>query len=346
MPCYKPRQGFRSNSINPKTGKAKIVFQPGQGNTAQPITVPCGYCVGCQADYARQWAIRILHEAQMHKQNCFITLTYNDENLPEDWSLSKRDWQLFVKKLRDRIKPIKVRFYACGEYGEIPDPASTRLKGRPHYHAIIFGYDFVNQESLRKKTVKKYKKSSNGDGFIYQSDLLDIIWGKGFATVAPVTPGTANYTAQYCTKKVKGYKKREVEDRYCPALSLERGQPVYAQLSHYQWLDEQTGEIYDLEPEFSLMSRMPGIGRSWLDKYQASTDKDFLTNNGDTYPIPTYYDKVRAAQDPEFMEIILAKRRKAHEKLRQQGEHTQRRLDDKNFIREKRANLTKKRDID
>lgn len=64
------------------------------------LTLPCGQCIGCKLEHSRQWAMRCIHEAQLHSNNCFITLTYAPENLPPDGGLIKRDFQLFMKRLR------------------------------------------------------------------------------------------------------------------------------------------------------------------------------------------------------------------------------------------------------
>ena len=92
MPCYHPISGYRSRHLN-KSGKRSIVFDKKNGYIDMPITVKCGQCIGCRLEYSRQWAIRCLHEAQLHEDNCFITLTYDDENLPHNGSLTKPHFQ-------------------------------------------------------------------------------------------------------------------------------------------------------------------------------------------------------------------------------------------------------------
>lgn len=64
------------------------------------LELPCGQCIGCRLERSRQWAMRCVHEASMHDNNCFITLTYNPENLPPDGGLIKSDFQKFMKRLR------------------------------------------------------------------------------------------------------------------------------------------------------------------------------------------------------------------------------------------------------
>src|SRR4051812_44423311 len=107
MPCYHQLDAWYGPT-NP-SGKRSIVFNPGASVTGvNSLKINCGQCLGCRLDYSLKWATRCLHESQMHKQNCFITLTYNNLNLPKMGSLIERDFQLFMKRFRKEIKcPIK-----------------------------------------------------------------------------------------------------------------------------------------------------------------------------------------------------------------------------------------------
>ena len=116
MPCYSPIKGYRSKVLSPN-GKRTIVFKPNLGFVDLPVLVPCGQCCGCRLERSRQWAIRCTHEASLHENNCFITLTFNDDNLPSDKSLDVRHFQLFMKRLRKQFGS-NIRYYHCGEYGE------------------------------------------------------------------------------------------------------------------------------------------------------------------------------------------------------------------------------------
>ena len=85
MPCYHPISAF-------KTASGEVVFQElARYGNSTPIKIPCGQCIGCKLERSRQWGVRCMHEAQMHKQNCFITLTYNEENTPERGNLNYSD---------------------------------------------------------------------------------------------------------------------------------------------------------------------------------------------------------------------------------------------------------------
>ena len=122
MPCYHPIPGYRAKSTNP-SGKRSIVFNLSEGFKNFAVSVPCGRCIGCRLERARQWSIRCIHEASLYEANCFVTLTYDDDNLPLDGSLRPRDMVLFLKRLRKRFGP-GIRFFQCGEYG---DKSSGRI---------------------------------------------------------------------------------------------------------------------------------------------------------------------------------------------------------------------------
>lgn len=95
------------------------------------IAFGCGQCLPCRLNRRRVWTARLMLEHRLHERSCFVTLTYNKEHVPDDGSLRPRDCQLFLKRLRARVYPIKVRYFLVGEYGE--------RTFRPHYHALLFG---------------------------------------------------------------------------------------------------------------------------------------------------------------------------------------------------------------
>lgn len=180
MACNGPLKGWTRRS-----GGFTMKFS--EGFYDKPMDVPCGQCMGCKLDKSRDWAARILHESQMHDRSSFVTLTYNPENYPPEGSINKRDLQLFFKKFRKAISPKKIRYFACGEYGAIPEE-------RPHYHLIIFNYWPEDPEIYTKTEF----------GTLYTSKWLEEIWGKGFTTIGEVNFETAAYTSRYVTKKLNG----------------------------------------------------------------------------------------------------------------------------------------------
>lgn len=179
---------YKSWYPNPATGKTPLRGLVNGGNVRQPVPVPCSKCWGCRLERSRQWAIRCMHEAQMHENNCFITLTYSEENLTygnEKPTLYPRDLQLFFKRLRKRLGA-SIRYFSCGEYGE--------KKGRPHYHVCLFGYDFPDKKPVPSRTENQY----------YSSQLLAELWPHGGNVIGELNFETAAYTARYIMKKKLG----------------------------------------------------------------------------------------------------------------------------------------------
>lgn len=220
------------------------------------------------------WALRCVHEAKFHEQNCFVTLTYDPEHLPLDGSIQVTHFQNFMKELRASVAPKKIRFFGCGEYGEKIDPDYETKLGRPHYHILLFGHDFDDSELYYQ-----------GDYNLYTSQKLSKIWRKGHATVGALTKETAAYTARYCTKKISGEMAEE----------------------HYRRINRQTGEVNQLIPEFLLMSRRPGIARDWFEKYRKDTRKGFVTQDGKIFGVPKYYQKLMTELEEE---TLIQNRRK------------------------------------
>nr|WAE43510.1 MAG: replication initiator protein [Microviridae sp.] len=147
--------------------------------------VPCGKCTACRISRTREWSLRILHELSYWDNSCFVTLTYDNEHLPDQ--LVKKDLQDFFKRLR---KSKNIKYFACGEYGD--------QFGRPHYHAIIFGLS-INDDCVH------LIKTVNGKNY-YSIDS----WYKGYVDIGGVTYNSARYVAGYIQKKYSGKLAKEV----------------------------------------------------------------------------------------------------------------------------------------
>ena len=256
------------------------------------IKLPCGRCIGCRLAKAKEWAVRIMKEAQTSSTACFITLTfdeeklfdwfYNVEKLGEKkarekakqllWTLDVKTFQKFMKRLRKDIAPLKVRFFHCGEYGS--------LKGRPHHHAIIFGYDFPDKEKI------SYKKLKGKIIEYYVSPQLSQLWKFGYHIISDVTEESAGYCARYVTKKVNG----DLSDLYYNGR----------------------------KKEYITMSRNHGIGYDWFVQF-GHTDcypQDFLLTSKQ-YKIkpPRYFDKLYDLDNPEAFSIIKKNRESISRKM-------------------------------
>lgn len=242
------------------------------------LQLPCGQCINCRLTRSAHWAVRCVHEASLHEDNCFITLTYNPENLPPDCGLVKSDFQKFIKRLRKYLKGRKIKYFQCGEYGD--------RNNRPHYHAIIFNYNFDDWVYLFD--------SPSGEP-IYSSPTLEKIWGLGFVTIGTVTFESASYVARYCLKKINGKKADEID----PATGLK----------HYERINSHTGEISEVWPEYCTMSRGGrsgrGIAHDWISKYTSDFyPKDFTTIRGRRVSPPAYYDRYLKSIDPFMYDDI------------------------------------------
>ncbi|AXL15286.1 replication initiator protein [Microviridae sp.] len=234
------------------------------------MSVRCGQCIGCRLNHAREWAVRMTHESQMHPTNCTLTLTYDDEHLPRNGSLNPDDHRDFIKRLRKRTDR-RIRYYHCGEYGE-------RTK-RPHYHTVLFGYDFPD---------KRFVENSPSGHPLYRSPTLDRAWGNGRALIGSLSFESAQYVAKYATKAIN--------------VSKASSQEAHRQFERrYERVDPDTGEVVQVRPEYVTMSRKPGIGKDWLMKYLSDVyPSDFVVLDGKKHPVPRYYDRVLEEIAPEL----------------------------------------------
>lgn len=262
MPCYHPQQALAR-----KGGGATM--SASQAWVDRPrVTIRCGQCIGCRMDKAQEWSTRIYHEAQLHEENSFITLTYSDDYMPLLGTLVPRDLQLFFKRLRKAKGP--VRFFACGEYGE-----QTQ---RPHYHAILFGQAFTSDRKL-------WRRSATGHP-LWRSELLEKLWPFGHSEIGSVTQESAGYVARYCLKKVSAS-----SDHYEKA---------------YQRVVPETGEVRLVHPEFARMSNRPGVGLAWFKQFGGDAfPHDFVVVDGSKRPVPSYYfRKLKEERNAEGLNIV------------------------------------------
>ena len=252
-----------------KSGKRPIVFKREQAIKTAPVEVPCGQCIGCRLERSREWAVRCVHEASLHTDNCFLTLTYNDDKLPSDGSLNKEHFPAFMKRLRARLEGLKIRYFHCGEYGE--------ENHRPHYHACLFGFAFPDR--VHYSTERGVR--------LYYSPMLEETWGHGFCSVGELTFESAAYVARYVLKKVNGPKAYD----------------------HYLSVNATTGVISEIQPEYTTMSRRPGIAHGWYSKFASDIyPDDFVVVRGAKSGVPRFYDKRFEIDDPgEYLRIKNAR---------------------------------------
>lgn len=287
MPCYKPLTAYRCFN-------GSVVFDElRRYDTVKTLSLPCGKCAGCRLERSREWAMRCMHEASMYEENCYVTLTYNDANLSDNWSLDYRDFQLFMRRLRAREVGREIRFYMAGEYGEVCKVCRKSVEfckcasfvkdlGRPHFHACLFNYDFPD---------KVYDRKSPSGEKLYRSGILEDLWPVGYSSVGAVTFDSAAYVARYIMKKIVGDESAK----------------------HYEFVDQVSGEVVSRRPEFNKMSLKPGIGARWLDKYEHDVfPSGRVVVRGFEGMSPRYYDKRWRQKHPlEFEQLEYEREREA-----------------------------------
>lgn len=311
MPCYHPLLGYRDNYALTSSGKKKVRIDSrydadriAEFKSDNPhldvFPVPCGNCIGCRLEYSRQWAIRCMLESKNYEFNYFLTLTYDNMNVPistyqevmcdestgevlnivdlDSLTLAPDHLTKFMKDLRRyyeyHFNHYGIRFFACGEYGD--------RTGRPHYHILIFNLPIFDLELL--------KKSSSGFN-LYYSPTLSQIWDKGHLLIGDVTFQSCAYVARYVVKKHKGMDAHLYSDRSQVA-------------------------------PFVRMSRRPGIASEDYfqngDKYY-KYDELFITDGkGDVLKLkpPKYFDRLYSEEYPEEFELLKSKRKESAENFK------------------------------
>lgn len=291
-----------------QTGKPEYIDTSRYKVLTEWIEIPCGKCESCRMNYARQWADRCMLEAQQHEENCFITLTYDDDHLPYNFftddngviegvspTLVKRHVQLFIKQLRNYINrnvdDRHIKYFVAGEYGE--------KNHRPHYHLLLFGW--------KPNDLLPYKQNFQGD-WLYISPTLNMLWKandyvynnvkltdgvpeflgnyddegncqpvkedglpRGFVTVGDCNWNTCAYTARYILKK--------------------------------QYGDNTDSDRYNFLPEYTSMSLRPAIGREFFDENNSKifdyTHFSIATPDGGKQIFPSrYYERLFEEFDP------------------------------------------------
>lgn len=257
------------------------------------IKIPCGHCRACRASKCRAWADRMILELDHSEKAIFLTLTYNDDNVPTRvdmktgelvHTLCKRDFQLFMKRLRKAFPNAELRYYMCGEYG--------KRTNRPHGHYILYGlglddlvfdrdYEFTDgngETQVFTYNARLFPRGRNELGYVYYSSnfLEEKVWQNGFCWITDVSYKACAYVARYVKKKDYG----NVKDFDNPLR----------------------------EPEFSLMSRRPGIGMYYPIQHPECTDfsKIYFSDGVSLQDVPlpaAFLEKLKETNPLRYVEI-------------------------------------------
>lgn len=298
--CAKPTAMYLLvGKTNPKTGKSVILNRmPANGIPYEVIDRPCGKCSGCRIKKRMDLAIRLEHESQFHDHSWFVTVTYDDEHVPYAGSLVADHISKFIRSLRKKIKPTKCRFFAIGEYGE------NTL--RPHYHFILFGPDFPDRElqyeaPIKGRSVSEISRMLGSAGIKYfRSPLLESVWKKGLVQITRTSPATMQYVAKYHVLTVDG---EAAETWYTQKLP--------------------NGETVKVEKPQSRMSRNPGIGRKWIEKYWTDVypEGTMVDGKGAQFAAPPYYDSWLEKYHPDVYQELKERRKNAFTLERELSKH-------------------------
>jgi len=271
----------------------------------------------CKIRRSQDWTTRAIHESTLHNTNSFITLTFSEDGLAlrelqrntHPYDLDVADWQLFAKRLRKELHKHnlgKFRFFQVGEYGD---------EGlRPHYHALIFGQDFRETETERWKDDLGHP--------VWTSRIVEKCWPYGFHEIKEMAPEAIAYVCRYVQKKLYGQRKTQALAR----------------------IDCATGEEITVREELATMSRRPGIGHSWFEKYGSDAfPDDFIVIQGKKLPVPKYYFKQLEKQNEEQALAIR------DERLKSAAGRAKHNTPERRLVREKvtkgKAQLAKRRKL-
>lgn len=255
---------------------------------------PCNDCEPCRINRRRVWVNRLLLERMNHSEACFVTLTYGPKSIPPDGTLVPDHMSSFLKLLRSRISPRKLRFYGCGEYGDLSE--------RPHYHLILFGVGMMEDQSVAA------------------------CWSKGFVKVGEATPESMQYVAGYVVKKLLKRGDPNLGGRYpeFSRMSLKPGIGAFA-VKHisYELTDTDAGiqevsEIGSVPNVLSHGRRKYPIGRYLKERIEDA----YTQSTGEIIkkPAETPFRVLRMSQGERDLETIR------HLKRPQRSEEESRRI--------------------
>lgn len=255
--------------VDREGGQPRIGYHAGE--SGDKLELPCGRCIGCRQDRARAWSIRVMHESQLYDSNLFVTLTYAPEKLPASLSLEYPHFQKFMRRLRKELVGVGVAPNGRRPIRFFVSGEYGAQYGRPHFHAILFNARFPDQE-----------RWTNGS---YRSSMAERLWSFGSVHIGEVTPASSCYVAGYTLSKVYG---AAGDDHYEDVVNVE------------------TGEVSRRRAEFCVMSRRPGIGAWWYQRFGSDLfPLDQAIMAGKAYKVPRYYwEKFRADADPFVVEQL------------------------------------------
>ena len=277
------------------TGQPKFHLKhnyPGYKN----LWLPCSKCIACLTQRSLTRAVQIYAELSVNQENAwFVTFTYDDDHLPENYSVDKTHLQLFWKRLRKKFPNLKIRYEQNSEYGT--------QTSRPHYHAAIFGLPITDLEIYSTSNYGITRNTQGINSLIgstpqpetqansqYNSEIITDLWGLGSVLIIPLTMASCLYIAQHTDKKIGGV----IPNHELIVINPTTG----------EYIDER-------EPEAASRSCKPYIGAKWFEKYGMTDlypDDFFLTPSGQKTRIPKAFDRELEKANPELYKQVKEQR--------------------------------------
>lgn len=248
--------------------------------------VPCGHCLSCFRMRRLNWVLRMEKELEVATSCYFVTCTYADEHLPRTASglptLSVRDHQLFMKRLRKVSLNTNLRFFMCGEYGSNFD--------RPHFHYVFFNlcHDYMTGAVLVQT-----------DPDVYRSSQLEDVWQKGHVQIGPINPGGMSYVAKYCQWREEGDISLYDVEQVKPFCIMSRRPAIGANYLDKDWR----------QPFMYREGHLVPVPRYYRDKMQLDKDYSFLYERPEAIKL-----SMREFKDKMFYEKLYFNDQKSRKK--------------------------------
>lgn len=226
----------------------------------------CGQCMPCRVNKRRIWSHRIMLEGKLWPFNTMATLTYEDEKVPrlEDGRgiLNLKHIQDWLKRIRKAYEPSRLRYFACGEYGE--------QTWRPHYHVMLFNYPNCVYGQSRYSNITR--------NCCPACDLVRDTWTFGNVMLCELNDSTSSYIAGYVTKKMthpddprlKGLVPEFARMSLKPGIGADFMHEVASTLMEFN-LDEK---LVDVPSTLRHANRVMPLGRYLTRKLRTYVGKD------------------------------------------------------------------------
>lgn len=263
------------------------------------ILCPCGKCLACRINKRREWTVRLMQEEIYSSSSLFVTLTYDEDNVPFDdngnMSVCKQDVQLYLKRLRKKYGE-GIRYMINSEYGEL---------GRPHYHGIFFNLPKDLIMSDAKKIVRKLRGRVS---ISYHSLAFQSVWGKGNVEFSDATKERCGYTAKYFVSR------KDVDELLTPNFSLSsrggRGSSGFGGIGSRYANDiaEKVRHLHTnimFHPSTGLPVTIPRLYKQYIytDEERAALTREFIDNFDVSNDVLQMYENRKLVEENQLRAI-------------------------------------------